>query len=127
MALPPCHYTHQYYVDNGMLSCMWQQRSVDAAIGFPLNLVGYALLTHLMAAATGLKAKEVIFCGGDCHIYRNIEDAVKEQLKREPYPFPKMTIKKPISSIADMEALSFEDFEITDYKHFPSIKMEMSI
>jgi thymidylate synthase len=127
MALPPCHYSHQYYVDDGTLSCLWNQRSVDAAIGLPMNIVGYALLTRLMAAATGLKAKEVIFCGGDTHVYSNHFDAVKEQLTREPYPFPKMTIKKDIASIADMEALSFEDFEITGYTHHSAIPMEMSV
>ena len=123
----PCHTMYQFYVDNGTLSCLWNQRSVDLPIGFPFNLVGYSLLTHLMAAATGLKAKEVIFCGGDTHIYNNVVDAVKEQLTREPYPFPKMKIKKPISSIADMETLSFEDFEITEYKHHPAIPMTMAV
>lgn len=127
MALEPCHYAFQFYVSNGTLSCLWNQRSVDTFLGLGFNIASYAILTHMMAKAAGLKAKELIFNGGDTHLYNNHIDAAKEQLSREPYPFPKLNIKKGINSIEDMENLSFEDFEIVGYQNHPAIKAQMSI
>lgn len=127
MALPPCHLLFQFYVDNGYLSCQWYQRSVDMFLGLPFNILSYAILTRIMAQATGLKAKEVIFTGGDTHIYSNHADQVKEQISREPYNFPTMQINKNISSIQDIEKLSFEDFVIDNYQHHPAIKAPMAI
>jgi thymidylate synthase len=123
----PCHYAFQFYVENGTLSCMFQMRSSDIFLGAPFNIIGYAFLTHVMAAATGLTAKEVIFCGGDTHVYKSHFEQVKEQLTREPYPFPKMTIKKSLASLQDIEALTFEDLEITGYRHHEAIKAEIAI
>jgi thymidylate synthase len=125
--LYPCHTMFQFYVEDGTLSCMWQQRSVDTLLGLPFNIIGYAFLTHAMAAATGLTVKEVIFCGGDCHIYNTHIEQVKEQISREPYPFPKMKIKKPIASLQDIEALQFEDLEITEYQHYGALPAPMAV
>lgn len=127
MALPPCHMTFQFYVDNGTLSCQWYQRSVDCFLGLPFNIMSYAVLTRLMAEATGLKAKEVIFVGGDTHIYLNHIDQVKEQLSRDPFVFPKMKINKKLESLKDIESLVHTDFEIVDYKSHPSIKATMAV
>ena len=125
--LEPCHTFYQFYVDNGKLSCQWYQRSVDSFLGFSLNLGSYALLTHLMARATGLKTGELIFVGGDTHLYLNHLDQVREQIRREPYDFPTLNIKSNINSIQDMEQLTFEDFEIIDYKYHPAIKAKMCV
>jgi thymidylate synthase len=125
--LAPCHNFFQFYVNNGELSCMWTQRSVDYSIGFGFNLASYALLTHIIAKLTNLKAKELIFSGGDTHLYNNTIDGIKLQLQRNPYTFPKLKINKELNSLTDIEELKFEDFEILNYQHHPAIKMEMAI
>lgn len=125
--LDPCHLFFQFYVKNGELSCQWYQRSVDVGLGLPFNILSYAILTHLMAKASGLKAKELIFVGGDTHIYLNHKDALKQQLQRSVYAMPTLEIKKSISSIEDMESLEFSDFEILNYQSHPTIKMDMAV
>ena len=125
--LDPCHLFFQFYVKNGELSCQWYQRSVDVGLGLPFNILSYAILTHLMAKASGLKAKELIFVGGDTHIYLNHKDALKQQLQRSIYAMPTLEIKKSISSIEDMESLEFSDFEILNYQSHPTIKMDMAV
>ena len=126
MALEPCHCLFQFYVGDGKLSLHWYQRSADCGLGIPFNIASYAILTHLFAKAANLKPGELIFSGGDCHIYMNHIEQIKEQLVREPYPFPKLFIDKPIFTIEDMENLSFENFRVESYKHHPVIKMIMS-
>ena len=125
--LDPCHMFYQFHVDNGKLNLQWYQRSVDCFLGLPFNILSYSLLCHMMAKASGLKAGELIFTGGDTHIYSNHFNQVKEQISREPYPFPSLTINKEISSIEDMEKLSLEDFVFNNYKHHPGIKADMAI
>lgn len=125
--LDPCHMFFQFYVDNGGLSCQWYQRSVDSFLGLPFNIASYAVLTHMMAKATGLTAKELIFTGGDTHIYSNHFEQVAEQVNRKPFEFPKLIIKKDLSSLQDMENLSFSDFEIQGYQSHPVIKANMAI
>lgn len=124
--LDPCHLLIQFNVSGNNLSCQWYQRSVDSFLGLGFNITSYAILTHLMAEAAGLKAKELIFVGGDTHIYLNHVNQVKEQISRTPYNFPTISIPK-VSSIQDMEKLSFEDFKINNYISHPSIKAEMAI
>lgn len=124
--LDPCHLLLQFDVTDGELSLQWYQRSVDSFLGLPFNIASYALLTHLMAKATGLKAKELIFSGGDTHIYSNHIEQVKEQISRITFEFP--TIEIPdVKSIKDIEQLSYTDFKINDYKFHPAIKAEMAI
>lgn len=127
MALEPCHCFYQFYVDNGKLSLQWYQRSIDTALGLPFNIVSYGILTHIVAKTVGLLPGELIFCGGDTHLYLNHIEPIKEQLNRIPYDFPTLNIKKDLTSIKDIEALDFSDFEIVNYKYYPSIKMEMVI
>jgi thymidylate synthase len=126
-SLPPCHCFYQFYVDNGKLSLQWYQRSCDFFHGIPFNICSYAILTRLFAKAAGLLPGEIILAGGDSHIYLSHIEQVKEQIGREAYPFPRLYIDKPISTIEDMEKLSFDDFRIENYKHHPAIKAEMSI
>jgi len=127
MALEPCHCFFQFEVVNGELSCQWYQRSVDSFLGLPFNILSYAILTHMFAKASGLKAKELIFCGGNTHIYKNHIDQVKLQMSRQPYDFPTLNINKNIVSIEDMEKLSFDDFEIINYQSHSAIKADMAI
>lgn len=124
MALPPCHYGFQCYVAEGRLSLMWNQRSVDSFLGLPFNIASYALLTHMLAQQCDLEVGELIFTGGDCHIYSNHMEQVEEQLRREPYPLPRLVIHRRPSSIFEYR---YEDFEIVDYQHHPAIKAPVAV
>lgn len=127
MALEPCHILAQFYAINGNLSCQWYQRSVDTFLGLPFNIASYAILTHIIAQTVNMKPKEVIFVGGDTHIYKNHLEQVALQLTRKPYDFPTIKINKETKSVEDIEKLSYEDFEIIDYKCHPAIKAPMAI
>lgn len=127
MALPACHMTFQCYVSDGKLSLQWYQRSCDAFLGCPFNFLSYGILLHILAKTCGLVPGELIFVGGDTHIYLNHLDQVREQISREPYDFPRMNIKKDLNSIKDMENLTLEDFEFIDYKSHASIKAPMAV
>ena len=124
MKLPPCHAFFQFYVADGKLSCQLYQRSADIFLGVPFNIASYALLTHMMAEQTGLQPGEFIWTGGDCHLYSNHMEQVREQLSRTPYPLPKLIIKRKPDSIFDYK---FEDFEITDYQSHPHIKAPVAV
>jgi thymidylate synthase len=124
MALAPCHALFQFYVSNGQLSCLLFQRSADSLIGLPYNLTSYSLLTHMMAQQCDLKVGDLIWTGGDCHIYLNHIDQVKLQLTREPYPLPQLTIKRKPDSIFEY---NFEDFEILNYKAHPHIAAAIAV
>lgn len=124
MALPPCHCLAQFYVANGELSCMLYQRSADMGLGVPFNIASYALLTYMIAHITNLKPGDFVHTLGDTHVYLNHVEPLKEQLERTPRPFPKLVIKRKVENIDDF---TFDDFEIQDYKPYPSIKMEMAV
>jgi thymidylate synthase len=127
MALPPCHILVQYYVDNGELSSHFYMRSVDTFLGLPFNIMSYAIMNHIIAKTVGMKSKEIIFSGGDTHIYLNHLDQVNEQIKRDPYVFPTLDINKPLSSVEDIVQLKFEDFQINNYVSHPGIKATMAV
>lgn len=124
MALPPCHLLIQFYVANGELSCQLYQRSADAFLGVPFNIASYSLLTHMVAEQCGLKAKEFIWTGGDCHIYSNHFEQVKEQLTRTPRDLPQLKIKRCPPAI---DQYNFEDFEIVNYNPHPGIKAPVAV
>ncbi|WP_308198105.1 thymidylate synthase [Rhodococcus sp. ARC_M12] len=123
MALPPCHAFFQFYVAEGKLSCQLYQRSADMFLGVPFNIASYALLTHMVAAQTGLEVGEFVWTGGDCHIYDNHREQVTEQLSREPYPYPTLKLAQR-DSIFDYV---YEDIEIVDYQHHPAIKAPVAV
>jgi thymidylate synthase len=127
MALPPCHMMVQFYADAGKLSAQFYMRSVDTFLGLPFNLLSYAILTHIIAHTVGMEAKELVFVGGDTHIYQNHIQQVVQQISREPYPFPTMKINKSLTCVEDIEALQLSDFEFIDYQCHPAIKAEMAV
>lgn len=124
MALPPCHAFFQFYVAEGRLSCQLYQRSADIFLGVPFNIASYALLTHIVAQQCNLEVGDFIWTGGDCHLYSNHLEQVNLQLSREPYPYPKLNIKRRPASINDYE---FDDFEIIDYQCHPHIKAAVAV
>jgi len=124
MALPPCHLLFQFYVAGGKLSCQLYQRSADIFIGVPFNIASYALLTLMVARATGLNPGDFIHTLGDAHIYLNHIDQVKMQLSRDPYPSPKMVINPDVT---DIYKFRYDDCTLTDYVSHPHIKGDISI
>lgn len=127
MALEPCHCLFQFYVENNNISCQWYQRSVDVFLGLPFNIASYAAITNIVASVTNTVPDKLIFVGGDTHIYNNHIEQCKEQIKRVPFGFPTLNIKKDLSSLNDIEKLCFDDFEVKDYICHPSIKAEMAV
>jgi thymidylate synthase len=124
MRLPPCHLLFQFNVTAGRLSCQLYQRSCDVFLGVPFNIASYSLLTHMVAQQCDLAPGDFVWTGGDCHIYHNHLDQVREQLSRPPYPYPELRIARRPPSISDYV---FEDFEILGYQAHPPIKGEVAV
>ncbi|WP_374531543.1 thymidylate synthase [Novosphingobium sp.] len=112
MALPPCHKTYQFHVAGNRLSCLLYQRSCDVALGLPFNLWGAALFTRMLAQQCDLEPGELVWMGGDTHLYLNHAELVEEQIARTPEGAPVMTIARRPDSVFDYR---IEDFEVTGY------------
>jgi thymidylate synthase len=123
MALEPCHALFQFYVAQGRLSCQLYQRSADLFLGVPFNIASYALLTHMVAQQVGLDVGDFVWTGGDCHIYDNHVDQVREQLSRKALPFPELRLK-PAASLFDY---TYEDFEVVGYQHRPALRAPVAV
>jgi thymidylate synthase len=124
MALQPCHAFFQFYVSNGRLSCQLYQRSADVFLGVPFNIASYSLLTHMLAQQCDLEVGDLVWTGGDCHIYDNHHAQVEEQLRRQPYPYPALTLGRRPDSIFEY---AFEDFEVVGYEHHPAIRAPIAV
>jgi len=124
MALTPCHALFQFWVAEGRLSCQLYQRSADIFLGVPFNIASYALLTHMMAQQCDLGVGDFIWTGGDCHLYVNHLEQADLQLAREPYPLPRLAIRRKPATIFDYE---YGDFEIVDYECHPAIKAPIAV
>lgn len=162
MALPPCHYSFQFYtqklsysermdwlyenshneydewknpleskldelnVPKYKLSLMWNQRSVDTALGLPFNILSYSILLYMIAQCVNMVPHEIIGSFGDCHIYENHIDGLIEQINRDPYKYdaPKLRLNK---NIKDIDEFTYEDIVIDDYQSYPSIKFQLSV
>ena len=125
MVLPPCHMSFQFYVDDKKgLSCHLYQRSADIGVGVPFNIASYALLTHMVAQATGFKPEMLYMSFGDSHIYLNHVDALSKQLENEPLPLPTLRLDP---SIDDVFAFESQHIHLDGYEHCGSIKMTMNV
>jgi thymidylate synthase len=124
MALAPCHCLFQTAVAGGRLHLQLYQRSCDVFLGLPFNIASYALLLAILAQQSGLEPGELIWTGGDTHIYTNHLDQVRLQISREPYPLPRLNLKrKPVA----LDQYDYEDFEIVGYQAHPHIKGEVAV
>jgi thymidylate synthase len=122
MVLPPCHILSQFDVTDGELSCQMYQRSCDMFLGVPFNIASYSLLTHIIARECGLEVGDFIWTGGDCHIYNNHFDAVREQLSRDIRPLPTLKFDtKPI------DQYTVDSFKLDGYIPHPPIKADMAV
>ena len=128
MALPPCHKTYQFHVtgegNEAKLNCMLYQRSCDVALGLPFNLWSAALLQRMIAQQVGMQPGELVWMGGDVHLYLNHEHLITEQLSREPQGHPRLEIMRHPPSIFDYR---IEDFEVQDYTPHGPIKAPVAV
>jgi thymidylate synthase len=124
MALPPCHKTYQFHVSGGRLNCQLYQRSCDVALGLPFNLFGAALLTRMVADQTGYAPGELVWTGGDTHLYLNHAELVETQLAREPAGGPTLELLRRPETIFDYR---FEDFAVHDYAPQGAIRAPVAV
>ena len=123
MALPPCHYSFQVTVINNKLNLLWNQRSVDSALGLPFNIASYGLLLHLLAKESGFQEGTLVGFLGDTHIYANQVEGIKEQLSRQPFPLPIIKTNN-FKSIFDWQ---YTDSQVENYQHHPRIKFDIAV
>ncbi len=122
--LPPCHTLFQFYVAEGKLSCQLYQRSADVFLGVPFNIASYALLTMMIAQATGLKLGDFVHTFGDAHLYINHLEQVEEQLSRRPHALPSMQINPSVTNIFDFQYI---DFQLNNYDPQPAIPARVAV
>jgi len=130
-SLVPCHYSVQFYVEEDekcqrYLSCHFTMRSNDLFLGHPFNIFSYAVMTYILAAKSNMKPKELVFTGGDIHIYKNHIEQVNEQLGRANRPLPKL-ILSPSVKYKDFKDITIEDFDLVGYYPHGIIKAPMAI
>lgn len=123
MVLAPCHVLFQFNVNKGKLSLALYQRSCDMFLGVPFNIASYSLLCMMVAQVVGLKYGEFVHVLGDAHLYSDHFKQAREQIKRQPRPFPKMKINPKVKNIDNFK---FEDFELVGYKPHEPIKAEIT-
>jgi len=124
MALPPCHCLFQFFVAERRLSCQLYQRSGDIFLGVPFNIASYALLTEMMAQATGLVAGDFILTLGDAHLYRNHFDQAREQLRREPGQLPRLRLNPEVKCVLDFTS---DDIRFEGYVAQTTIKAPIAV
>jgi len=128
MALAPCHCLFQFHVaeigGEKRLSCQLYQRSADVFLGVPFNIASYALLTHMIAQATGCSPGVFVHTFGDAHLYLNHIDQARLQLTRAPRSLPRLALNPRIDSLFDFK---FEDVAIEDYDPWPAISAPIAV
>ena len=109
------------------ISLMYNARSQDVPLGTPFNLASYGLLLMILAKEVNMVPDELVTNMGDCHIYLNQIDGVKEQLTREPFELPTLSMDYREGEY-DKELKGFvpDDFVLFNYQSHPSIKMPLS-
>jgi thymidylate synthase len=133
MALPPCHYAFQVYINNGVMDLMWQQRSADVFLGLPYDITMYGLLLEMLAKGAGLKAGQLIGQLGDCHLYNNHLEQAKLYLERPKRALPSITLEEGIRISKKMDAHGKliipekSEIKLNNYNPYPAIKAELSV
>lgn len=122
MCLPPCHVSYQFYVQGGKLFCQMYQRSCDVFLGLPFNIASTALLVHLIAHETDLEVGSLRIVLGDAHLYETHVGVATIQLKREPYPLPRLTIARKRDNLKNVE---LEEIHLAGYQHHKPLKADM--
>jgi thymidylate synthase len=124
VALPPCHTLFQFHVQDDELSCHLYQRSADLFLGVPFNIASYALLTLMVAQATGKRPGDFVHSFGDVHLYSNHFEQADEQLGREVRRPPVMRVNP---ERRDLFAFRYEDFTLEGYEPHPAIKAPVAV
>ncbi|MGI9247048.1 MAG: thymidylate synthase [Steroidobacteraceae bacterium] len=124
MALTPCHALFQFYVAGGRLSCQLYQRSADVFLGVPFNIASYAMLTHMVAQQVDLDVGDFIWTGGDTHLYLNHVEQARLQLGREPFPLPRLQLRRRPPTLFDYV---YDDFDFVGYQAHPAIKAPIAV
>jgi thymidylate synthase len=123
MALPPCHYAFQVTVIDGRLNLLWNQRSVDVALGLPFNIASYALLLHLLARQASLKEGKLVGFLADTHVYVGHVPGLEEQLRREPFALPRVVTPE----FTDIFEWEYQNSRVEGYQHHPKIRFEIAV
>lgn len=122
--VPPfCHTMFQFQVASGKLNLGLYQRSADLFLGVPFNIASYALLLKMVSQVVDIPPGEFVHSFGDVHIYSNHFDQVKEQLTREPYPFPEVKLNP---NVKDIDGFTLDDIELVDYQSHKSLRGEIA-
>jgi thymidylate synthase len=124
MALPPCHCFMQFHVADGRLSCQVYQRSCDIFLGVPFNIASYAVLTHILAQQADLLVGDLVWTGGDCHLYLNHLEQADLQLARTPQALPTLALRR---RPADVAGYRFEDFQVLGYEPQAAIRATVAV
>jgi len=124
MALPPCHCFMQFHVADGRLSCQVYQRSCDIFLGVPFNIASYAVLTHILAQQADLLVGDLVWTGGDCHLYVNHLEQADLQLARTPQALPTLALRR---RPADVSGYRFEDFQVLGYEPQAAIRATVAV
>ena len=129
MALPPCHYGFQVYVNNGVMDLMWQQRSADVFLGLPYDIAMYGLLLEMLAKGSDLIPGQLIGQLGDCHLYNNHLDQAKEYLSRPIRVMPSLKLHRGLNNnvLEGVNIPDAEDIELIGYNPLPAIKAPLSV
>jgi thymidylate synthase len=127
MALPPCHYAFQVYINNGVMDLMWQQRSADVFLGLPYDIVMYGLLLEMLAKGAGLKAGQLIGQLGDCHLYNNHLEQAKEYKNRSRRAMPQLELSEGILYGKKLYIPEANSIKLNNYNPYAAIKAELSV
>ncbi len=121
---PICHNMYQMNIKHEKVSLQLYQRSADIFLGVPFNIASYALLCHIVAKVLGREAGEFVHTFGDVHFYEDHEAAIRQQLEREPRPFPAVKLDDSVTSI---DAFRPEHVTLLGYDPHPAIKAELTV
>jgi thymidylate synthase len=127
MALPPCHYAFQVYINNGVMDLMWQQRSADVFLGLPYDITMYGLLLEMLAEGSGYKAGQLIGQLGDCHLYNNHLEQAKEYKNRPRRAMPQLELSRGITAGSGIKIPEASEIKLLNYNPYAAIKAELSV